>query len=269
MAAATRGGSPKGRAVRRALPLLQLLFFAALSPFLTTCGIETVTTLQPPGFISPSTNLLQLTHNTANSASTLKGYRFTTTGIRWSWWNLKPPDTARQAIEAAIGRQNATPETCLSLMQSLGFTRIFDGDGNDGPNGIRPLFEMPTTSLSTALQYNIFLDTTPPASSVSSAATDLVNGPSMAGNPVPYWQTVPYWYFYLGTSTTHYGITRSISTVSAPVSFESTYAANSTTTGDYTGAGQWPTHLSISIFSRSLTASTQARPRLHLFIAFQ
>ena len=134
---------------------------------------------QLPGFISPSTNLLQLTHNTANSASTLKGYEVYYRAFDGAG-GPSAADTARQAIEAAIGAQNATPETCLSLMQSLGFTRIFDGDGNDGPNGIRPLFEMPTTSLSTALQYNIFLDTTPPASSVSSAATDLANGPLMA-----------------------------------------------------------------------------------------
>ncbi len=226
--AATRGGATGGRAARRALHLAQLLFFASLSLCLTTCGIQTTTSFfQPPQFVSPSPNLIQLTHNTANNVggALLKGYEV----YYRAFDTLATAESARSAIEQATVSLNATPETCLNLMQSSGFSRIFDADGNDGPNGIRPLFTVTTENLNTALQYNIILDFgTLPSTAVNSNNILAPNN-----------TTVPYWYYYQTVATNpHYAITRSISTQSIPVSFESGYNANTTPSSyDYTGNG--------------------------------
>jgi len=186
---------------------------------LTTCGIETVTTLQPPLFTNTGNNLLSLTHNTSNSDSnSLKGYEiyYRAFGGPQAQTNA---DAARTAIEQATATSTSSPETVLALLVSSGFTRMFDANGTDGVNGTRPLFYVSASEITTAVTYQLFLDFTnpPPNSTVT-----------LAGNISPLCSSsYSSWYFTRSIAiptTWHVSISRAISTSGSPISFESNYS---------------------------------------------
>jgi len=195
---------------------------------LTTCGIETVTTLQPPLFTNPSNNLLSLTHNTSNSDSnSLKGYEI----YYRAFQTQTNADAARTAIEQATATTTSSPETVLALMVSSGFTRMYDANGYDGANGTRPLFYVSASEITTAVTYQLYLD----SSSSSSPNVTL----TLSGGSSPLYSTgFSSWYFTRSVAiptTWHVSISRSISTSGSPMSFESMYAP---TDVDYNGPGQ-------------------------------
>ncbi len=195
---------------------------------LTTCGIETVATLQPPIFTSTGAASLSLIHNTANSDSTsCKGYDI----YYRAYATQANADSARQAVEQATAASTASPETVLALLQTSGFTRIFDANGLDGANGTRPLFYVSASEIATAVTYQIQLDSTPSSSPNSTATLSGSNSPLFASG-------FSSWYFTRSVAiptTRHVSISRSISTSNSPVSFESNY---SPTDADYNGSGQ-------------------------------
>jgi hypothetical protein len=197
---------------------------------LTTCGIETVTTLQPPLFTNPSNNLLSLTHNTSNSDSnSLKGYEI----YYRAFQTQTNADAARTAIEQATATTTSSPETVLALMVSSGFTRMYDANGYDGANGTRPLFAVASSEITTAVTYQLILDSTiPPSFDVT-----------LSGSPAPSSSVVSYWYYTRSpsysnlTSASKVAVSRSISTPSSPVSFESTYSPTDVDYNGTTGEG--------------------------------
>lgn len=204
------------------------IFGLAATVSLTTCGIETVATLQPPFFTSTGNNLISLTHNTSNSDSnSCKGYDI----YYRAYATQANAETALQAIETATAASTASPETVLALLQSSGFTRIFDANGSEGANGTRPLFYVSASEITTAVTYQIYLDSTSSSSPNSTVTLSGSNSPLFASG-------FSSWYFTRSVAiptTWHVSISRSISTSSSPVSFESNY---SPTDGDYVGTGQ-------------------------------
>jgi len=201
----------------------------AASLSLTTCGIETVTTLQPPLFTNPSNNLLSLTHNTSNSDSnSLKGYEiyYRAFGGPQAQTNA---DAARTAIEQATATSTSSPETVLALLVSSGFTRMFDANGTDGANGTRPLFYVSASEITTAVTYQLYLDSSYPVNSTVTL-TGNINIPS----PL-YSSKYSSWYFTRSVAiptTWHVSISRAVSTSGSPMSFESFYSPSDV---DYNG----------------------------------
>jgi hypothetical protein len=180
------------------------------------CGLETVSVLSQPGFSSPSSTQLIVTHNLVNNLNNFRGYEIYYRG----YYDQASAQSARNQIENATGQLSATPESMLSTLVSQGFTRIFDSNGNDGNNGIRPIFEVTTAeqTASTALEFDIYLV--------------LQN----AQTPPQYTN----WYYIKSTdSSTQNQITRSLSTPgpSTTVSFQSSYSPGVDFTGSSLGAG--------------------------------
>jgi hypothetical protein len=223
--AATEGKTAEGRAARKARPLRFFIFSALTCLSLTTCGLETVTTFQPPSFIYSGQNQLILTHNTVNNGSSMKGYEI----FYRAFDNAQAALTARTTIETAASSVSATPDSCVGLLRSTGFSPIFDTYGNDGPNNLEPLFTVLPSEVNTAVSYTIWLDSSLPPSTVGDSAQPVQN-------PAPNNQTVAYWYYTRSTLSTsvHVGITRSASTSSLPKSFESNYGLSDS---DYAGSG--------------------------------
>jgi hypothetical protein len=215
--AGTRG-LPKGEGAFPFPRSFLLVAFFALN--LSACGIQgSVTTFSPPSFVFNSPNTLSLGHNLDNNDTTatsgvisgFKGYEI----YYRAYYLQSDADAARALVETAASDQTKTPEYCNSLLTQNGFSRVFDAAGNDGPDGIRPLFSIPSYGLTAgdADPYVIYLD-------ASSSST---------GN----------WYFTRSTApgASQSVITRSTSTPNpnSQVSFESYYSASTTSTGDYFG----------------------------------
>jgi hypothetical protein len=188
---------------------LRVLSAAIVSISLTTCGIETITIFNAPGFASPSQNQLTLTHDPSNNSASFSGYE-----IYYRAFDTQDAaDLARTTIERAAALVTATPENCISLLASTGFTRMYDVLGEDGQGGIRPLFALTAgdQAISPPVHFDLILDF------------------SSSANP-PYAN----WFFTKSSApNTQIQVTRSVSVPGATVSFETSYSSGA----DYTGAG--------------------------------
>ncbi len=99
---------------------------------LASCGIETVSIYEAPGF-SESGGLLILTHNTANdSFPSFSGYEI----YYRAYQDSSTADTDRASIQTFINLETSTPESCITKLESLKYKRIRNYQGKDE----RPLF---------------------------------------------------------------------------------------------------------------------------------
>lgn len=106
------------------LPPALILAAAAL---LSSCGLETVTIYDSPGF-SDVTGILTLTHDTSNdSESSFLGYEI----YYRAYDSTDKANTDRTAIEAAIDLDSATPDSCMSKLESLNYRRMTNASGSD------------------------------------------------------------------------------------------------------------------------------------------
>jgi hypothetical protein len=178
---------------------LQAYLVAAcvLSVTLSTCGIEaSVTIYSTPGFSSSGNNAILLTHNTANSETGFLGYEI----YYRAFDEENAALSARVAIQDAAALTTATPESCNAQLKAKGFSRIFDDNGEDGPNGNRPLFAIDSSeTATTAVSFDILLDNT---------------------------MSTANWYYKRSTAPDTKVISRSISTAGSAVSFESKYSSS-------------------------------------------
>jgi hypothetical protein len=195
-----------GKAARRS-SWIWALCGLAVPLSLTTCGIETITIFSPPSFTQTGANQITLVHNTANGDSSFSGYEI----YYRAFDDQAAADSARGKIETAASLITATPEYCNSLLASLGFTRMYDANGNDGIAGTRPLFVITAADRATAVQFDLILDA------------------SSSGSP----PSATWYYTRKDSPTNQIRVTRSISTLGQPVSFEGSYSPGS----DYSGAG--------------------------------
>lgn len=170
------------------------------------CGLETITIYSAPTFVKYGYVNLTLTHNLSNNDTGFRGY-----DIYYRAYDKQADaDAALLTIENAADLVSATPESCLNLLQSSGFTRIYDANGFDGVNGIRPVFYVGASELSSSVVYNLYLDT-----SASSANWYYVRTPNVASAPSS-------------------ALSRSTSISGSPVSFETAFSHND---ADYSGSG--------------------------------
>ncbi len=109
---------------RQALSLATALAAAAL---LASCGLETVVIYESPGFTDDA-GRLTLSHDAANESDpSFLGYEI----YYRAYDSSEAADTDRKAIEAAIDQDSATPDSCMSKLESLKFRRMTNAVGSD------------------------------------------------------------------------------------------------------------------------------------------
>jgi hypothetical protein len=128
---------------RRALSALA----AACLCLLAGCGLETTIYYNQPTFVN-SGGAFKLTHNTANTDSSFRGYNL--------YYRVYQSSTDATAIVSYISStlqdtNNYTPASAVSLLTgSRGFVRILAGNSNTNTKSDSvPLYPIPNTALAT------------------------------------------------------------------------------------------------------------------------
>jgi hypothetical protein len=160
---------------------IALLAIVGFTFFYDGCGLETVTYYSPPSF-SYGSNILTLTHNSANSNAFL-GYDI----YYRAYYSLPEADAARQNIENLTASVSSTPESILTQMTSTGFKKIYLASNPlTAPiplfpvaSGTTPTFtiQMPNTSQSTNWYFIVSTD-----ASNNPTETEIVRGIGISTN---------------------------------------------------------------------------------------
>jgi hypothetical protein len=160
---------------------LALFLVVGFSFFFNGCGLETVTYYSPPSF-SYGSNILTLTHNSANSSAFL-GYDI----YYRAYYSQSEADTARQNIENLTSSVSSTPESVLTQMTSTGFKRIYLASNPlTAPIPLLPVasgtaptytFQMPNNTQSTNWYFTVSTDT-----SNAPTETEIVRGLGISTN---------------------------------------------------------------------------------------
>jgi hypothetical protein len=113
-------------------------FIPAMLLALASCGIETVSIYEAPGF-SEDGGLLKLTHDSANDSDpSFSGYEI----YYRAYQDSSAADTDRTAIQDYIDLETSTPDSCITKLESLKYKRIRNYQGKD----VRPLFSPSTAT---------------------------------------------------------------------------------------------------------------------------
>lgn len=133
---------------RRSFPssgLVRLAVLAMPALLLCACGLETVSYYSPPT-LSWDGSILVLTHSTANTDVTFRGYDV----YYRAYADETRAKTDRESIETALGLSTSTPEGMRAKITGLSFRPIYLA--SDKMNEPSPLF---VESSNKAVQYSI------------------------------------------------------------------------------------------------------------------